>query len=83
MDAGAGRQVEADDDVVDELGDAVGTEETRLELVGGRLGKGRRRPLPEPKEGPVAHLVLDVTMSLVVVELLSSLSLLQPVADIS
>ena len=67
MDAGAGWQVEADGDIVDELGDAVGAEEAQLELAGGSLGKERRRPLPEPKERPVAHLVLDVTMGLVVV----------------
>jgi hypothetical protein len=39
MDAGAWRQGETDRDVVDQLGDAVGPEETWLELAGDRLGK--------------------------------------------
>jgi hypothetical protein len=83
VDAGAGQQGKADSDFIDELGDAVRPKETRLELASDSLGKRSSRALSKAKERPVSHLVRDVAVRLVVVQLLRRLSLVQPVADVS
>jgi len=82
MKLGAWRKSEEDGYFIDELGDAVGPKEARLQLPFGRLGQRRDRAMAKAEQDPVAHGVGDVTVLLVVVELLHSLGLLQPVPDI-
>ena len=43
MKTGALRKSKADSDIIDQLDDAIGPEETRLELAGDRLWQGRSR----------------------------------------
>jgi hypothetical protein len=67
---------EADSNLVDHLGDAVGPEVVRLELAGGGLGQRRNRALTKSEQHPIVDLVQNITMGLVVVMLLNRLSLL-------
>ena len=82
MKLGAWRKSEADGYFIDELGDAVGPKEARLQLPFGRLGQRRDWAMAKVEQDLVAHGVGDVMVLLVVVELLHSLGLLQPVPDI-
>ena len=82
MKLGAWRKSEADSYFIDELGDAVGPKEARLQLPFGRLGQRRDWAMAKAEQDLVAHGVGDVTVLFVVVELLHSLGLLQPVPDI-
>jgi len=83
MNASSRWQGEADGGIVDQLGDAVRPEVAGLELAGDFLGPRRGCTLVEPKERPVPHLVRNVAVDLVIVQLLSRLGLFQPVAGIS
>jgi hypothetical protein len=76
VDAGAGWQGEANSDVVDELGDAVRSAKTGLELAAGGLGQRRGRALPKTKKRPITNLVADRTVIAVVEQLLGGLCLL-------
>jgi len=62
MKTGALRKSKADSDIIDQLDDAIGPEETRLELAGDRLWQGRSRVLPESKKRPVTDLICDVAV---------------------
>jgi hypothetical protein len=73
---------EADSDLVDQLGDAVGPEVARLKLAGGGLGQRRNRPLTKAEQHPIINLVRNSTMGLVVVTLLNRLSLLETSTDV-
>jgi hypothetical protein len=67
---------EADNNLVNHLGDAVGPEVAWLELAGGGLGQRRNRALMKSEQYPIIDLVRNITMGLVVVMLLNRLSLL-------
>jgi hypothetical protein len=73
---------EADNNLVDHFGDAVGPEVARLELAGGGLGQRRNRALTRSEQHPIIDLVRNITMGLVVVMLLNRLSLLETSADV-
>jgi hypothetical protein len=81
MEAGAGRELQLNSNVVDDLLDAVRTNEVQLKLVGRGTGQGRRCPLPEA-ECPVADLVVHRPMVLVVHTLLDRLRLFEAIANI-
>ena len=78
---GAGWKGDAHRDLVDQLNDAVGPIEARSEPARRSLRK-RRRAVPKPEQGPVAHLILHWTVAGVVIALLHRLRLFQPVADV-
>ena len=83
VDASAGWKLEADSDLVDEFQHTVGPIEPGLQLAGGVSGKGGRGALSETEQHPLAYLIRDDAVSLVIILLLDSLCLLQPVAHIS
>jgi hypothetical protein len=66
-------KLEVDNNIVDQLGDAVGPEVACLELARGRLGHGRYRSLTEAEQHQIIHFVQDVAVVLVVVALLNRL----------
>ena len=75
-------QIEADGDVVDQLGDAVRPEVAGLELARRRLGQGGSGALAQSKESPVAYLIGYWTVACIIVVLLDLLSLLQPSTNV-
>jgi hypothetical protein len=77
MDAGAGWQGEPNNDVIDELGAAIRSTKTGLDLAGGGLGQQRGRALSKTKKRPVTHLVANRTVIAVIEQLLGGLCLLQ------
>jgi hypothetical protein len=83
MKSGTLGQFQANYDIVDDLDDAVGSHKPGLQLPRGRPRLGGRGVLPESKKCPIAHMVRDLSMLPVVVELLGRLCLLQAVAYIS
>jgi hypothetical protein len=83
MKSGTLGQFQANGDIVDDLDYAVGSHKSGLQLPRGRPRQGGRGALPESKKCPIAHLVRDLPMLPVVVELLGRLCLLQAVAYIS
>jgi hypothetical protein len=82
MQASTGRQGEPDGDIIDELDDAVGLVEARFKLSRCSLGQRRGRVVAKTENGPIADLVRDVAMVLVVEALVDRLSLLEPSADV-
>lgn len=75
-------QLQADGDVVNHFGDAIGPEVAGLELARRGLRQGGSRALPEAKQGPISYLVCDGAVELVVVVLLDLLCLFKAVADV-
>jgi hypothetical protein len=75
-------QVEADGDVIDELGDAVRAVEAGLELPLGDLWQRGGGAVAEAEHHPVTHCIGHRAVRLVILLLLDSLRLLEPVADI-
>lgn len=82
VDAGAGKQLEAVGDVVDDGNDAVGPIEAWLELPCRRCLEGGGDPLAKAKPEPVVDRVADLTMVLVVVALVDRLGLFEAVAGV-
>ena len=76
MNASLRGQLQAHGCVVDELDDAVWLEEASLQLARCRLGKRRWGALAETKKRPVAHLIGNRVVLLIVVAFLNSLRLL-------
>jgi hypothetical protein len=66
----AGRQFQANSDIVDQFSDTVGPDEEGLELPRGQAWKGDGRALTEAQERPVADLVRHRPMLPVVVAFL-------------
>ena len=83
VDASAVWKLEADSDLVDEFQHTVGPIEPGLQLAGGVSGEGGRGAVSETEQHPFAHLIRDGAVSLVIIPLLDSLCLFQPMADIS
>jgi hypothetical protein len=67
---------EADSNLVNHLGDAVGPKVAWLELAGSGLGQRCNQELMKSEQYPIIDLVQNITMGLVVVMLLNRLSLL-------
>ena len=82
VNASSGRQVEANGDVVDDLGDAIWPVVSGLQLAGARVGQGGDRAVSEAKKDPIAHHVGDVAVRPVVVVLLDLLRLFEAMTHI-
>jgi hypothetical protein len=82
MEAGTDRELQPNSNVVDDLLDAVRTNEARLKLAGRGTGQGRHCSLHEAEECPIADLVVHQPMVLVVHTLLDRLHLFEVIANI-
>ena len=82
VDAGAGRKLQPNGDLVDKFGDAVWSKEARLQFAAHSLRKRCGPALTESKQRPIADLIGDLAVRPVVVALLVCLCLLQTVVDV-
>jgi hypothetical protein len=76
VELGARWELQTNNDVVDELGDAVGPEVPWLQLALDCRWQGGNWAVSKAKQDPVTHFIGDLAVVFVIVELLNSLCLL-------